>query len=198
MNTWLARAGCPGSHIRRGIMRRGILRSLGLSLSLGKTSSQQEVSSGDMRIPLAALSLVALGLSSSACQQGGGNKNSSPPIVGTWFVKIPEAPFHYHMFVFHPDGTMQQSNPDAGDPNTSDSNGMGAWVPDGEKIKGKFVEVTADRTTRQFVSRGEISFLIKVNGNALSGTASAVFYDAEGRRFRGPLEATMVGERVFP
>jgi hypothetical protein len=64
-------------------------------------------------------------------------------------VKIPEAPFQYHMFVFNSDGTMQQANPDAGDPNTSDSNGMGVWVPDGHRIKGKFVEVTADRTTRQ-------------------------------------------------
>ena len=28
------------------------------------------------------------------------------------------------MFVFHADGTMLQSNPDAGDPLTSDSNGL--------------------------------------------------------------------------
>ena len=65
------------------------------------------------------------------------------------------------MFVFNSDGTMQQSNPNAGDPNTGESNGMGVWVPDGDRIKEKLVEVTADRTTRQFVSRGEISFLIK-------------------------------------
>jgi hypothetical protein len=102
------------------------------------------------------------------------------------------------MFVFHADGTMQQSNPDAGDPNTSDSSGMGVWVPDAGRVKGKFVEVTADRTTRQFVSRGEISFLIKVNGEVLSGTASAVFFDAEGRQFKGPLAATLEGQRVIP
>lgn len=93
---------------------------------------------------------------------------------------------------------MQQANPDAGDPNSSDSNGMGVWAPDGTSIKGKFVEVMADRATRQFVSRGEISFLIKVHGNTFSGTASAVFYDAEGRRVRGPLPATLEAQRVVP
>ncbi len=102
------------------------------------------------------------------------------------------------MFVFHSDGTLQQSNPDAGDPNTSDSNGLGVWVTDAGRIKGKFVEVTADRNTRRFVSRGEISFLIQVNGDALSGTASAVFFDAEGRQLRGPLAATLQGQRVIP
>jgi hypothetical protein len=151
-----------------------------------------------MRMPLTVLGLVALCLSSPACHQVSGGKNNSPPIVGTWFVKTPEAPFHYHMFVFNSDGTMQQANPDAGDPDTSDSNGMGVWVPDGDRIRGKFVEVTADRTTRQFVSRGEISFLIRVNGNVFTGTASAVFYDAKGLRIRGPLSATLEGERVVP
>jgi hypothetical protein len=151
-----------------------------------------------MRMPLTVLGVAALCLSSPACHHVSVGEISSPPIVGTWFVKIPEAPFQYHMFVFHSDGTMQQANPDAGDPNTSDSNGMGVWVPDGDRIKGKFVEVTADRATRQFVSRGEISFLIKVNGNAFSGTASAIFYDAKGLRLRGPLPATLEGQRVVP
>jgi hypothetical protein len=151
-----------------------------------------------MRMPMTVLGLVALCLSSTACHQISGGKNNSPPIVGTWFVKTPEAPFQYHMFVFNSDGTMQQANPDAGDPNTSDSNGMGMWVPDGDRIKGKFVEVTADRTTRQFVSRGEISFLIRVNGNVFTGTASAIFYDAKGLRLRGPLSATLEGQRVVP
>ncbi|MBV9501235.1 MAG: hypothetical protein JO138_17835 [Acidobacteriaceae bacterium] len=102
------------------------------------------------------------------------------------------------MFIFNSDGTMQQANPDAGDPNTSDSNGMGVWTPDRDRVRGRFVEVTANRTTHQFVSRGEISFLIKVNGDAFSGVASAIFYDAEGRRLRGPLAATLEGQRVVP
>jgi len=113
-------------------------------------------------------------------------------------VTAPEAPFPLHMFVFHSDGTVQQSNPDAGDPNTSDSNAMGVWQLEGGEIKGKLVEITADRTTRRFASRGEISFSLKVSGNAFSGTANAIFYDAEGRRIRGPLSATLEGQRVLP
>ena len=151
-----------------------------------------------MRRSLTALSVVAFCLSSPACHQISGGNSNPPPIVGAWFVKIPEAPFQYHMFAFNSDGTLQQANPDAGNANTSDSDGMGVWAPDGDTIKGKFVEVTADRTTRQFVSRGEISFLIKVTANAFSGTASATFYDAEGRPIRGPLAATMEGHRVVP
>ena len=52
---------------------------------------------------------------------------STPPntIVGTWFVEDAGAPFHQHMYVFNADGTMQQANPDAGDPTTSDSDGKG-------------------------------------------------------------------------
>jgi hypothetical protein len=73
-----------------------------------------------------------------------------------------------------------------------------AWVKNGDAIKGKFVEVTADRTSRQFASRGEISLVVKVNGNTLTGTASAIFYDAEGRRLKGPITATMEGQRVVP
>jgi hypothetical protein len=151
-----------------------------------------------MQIPLARLGVVVLSFSTLACHQVSSSGGNSSAIVGTWFVKTPEAPFPYHMFVFHSDGTLQQANPDAGDPNTSDSNGMGVWALDGDRIKGKFVEITADRTTRQFVSRGEISFLIQANGNAFSGTASAAFYDAAGRQLRGPLAATLEGQRVMP
>lgn len=139
--------------------------------------------------------LAALCLGSAACDRVSGDRR---PIVGTWVVKTPEAPFPYHMFVVGADGTMQQGNPDAGDPNTSDSDGMGVWVEDGGRIKGKFVEITADRTTRQFVSRGEISSSLDVQGDAFRGTASANFYDAQGRKLRGQMAATLEGQRVVP
>ena len=113
-------------------------------------------------------------------------------------MRVPEAPFPLHMFVFHSDGTVQQSNPDAGDPDTSDSNLVGAWRQDGDGFKGKLVEITADRTTHHFVSRGEISFTLEVSGNTFSGTAQAVFYDTNGQRVRGPLQASLEGERVLP
>jgi hypothetical protein len=127
-----------------------------------------------------------------------GCRTTSSPIVGTWLVKAPEAPFAYHMFIFHSDGTMQQSNPDAGDRNTSDSSGLGVWTQGADGIRGKFVEVMADRTTHQFVSRGEISFVVQVSGDVLKGTASAVFFDAEGRRLREPVAATLSGQRILP
>jgi len=147
---------------------------------------------------VAVLGLLGVLLSSAGCHQAYNRKSDLDPIVGTWVVKAPEAPFPLHMFVFHSDGTVQQSNPDEGDPNTSDSNAMGIWQLEGGEIKGKLVEITADRTTRRFASRGEISFSLKVSGNAFSGTANAIFYDAEGRRIRGPLSATLEGQRVLP
>src|SRR5579859_1774343 len=144
-----------------------------------------------MRTHLMSIGCVVLCLSFSACHEASVGKDRLSSVVGTWIVNTPEAPFPYHMFVFHPDGTMQQSNPDAGDPNTSDSNGFGVWVTEDDAIKGKFVEVTADRSTRQFSSRGEISFLIKVTGDAFTGKAIAIFYDINGQRLRGPLQATL-------
>lgn len=151
-----------------------------------------------LRQALAALGISTFCLGAPACHPVARGKVEPLPIVGAWLVTIPEAPFQYHMFIFNSDGTLLQSNPDAGDPGTSDSNGVGAWLPEGDRIKGKFVEITADRTTRQFVSRGEISFRIKVAGNAFAGDASAAFYDAAGRRIRGPLAATLEGHRVVP
>ena len=152
------------------------------------------------RKSLSSLGLVACGLVACAFWLCAGchSRGRSPPIVGTWVVKAPQAPFPLHLFVFHSDGTVEQSNPDAGDPGTSDSNAMGAWLAAGERIKGKIVEVTADRATRAFASRGEISFSLRVDGNAFSGTASARFYDAEGKQVRGPLETPLTGERVLP
>jgi hypothetical protein len=149
-----------------------------------------------MRIRLTMVGIVVLCLSSPACHKSSLGKKNVTSIVGTWIVQTPEAPFPYHMFVFHADGTMQQSNPDAGDPNTSDSNGFGVWVTNADTVRGKFVEVMADRSTRHFVSRGEISFSITVMGDAFTGRASAIFYDANGQRIRGPLPATLTGERV--
>lgn len=117
-------------------------------------------------------------------------------VVGAWFVKAPDAPFAYHMFLFNADGTMHQANPDGGNANTSDSDGKGIWVKSDGKIKGKFVEVTADRTTHAFVSRGEISFEIKVDDNNFTGTASANFYDVNNNLIRGPLPTSLEGIRV--
>jgi hypothetical protein len=93
---------------------------------------------------------------------------------------------------------VEQSNPDAGDPDTSDSNLMGAWQADGDRYKGKIVEITADRISHRFSARGEISFTLKVKGNAFEGTASATFFDTSGHPIKGPVQVNMKGERVVP
>lgn len=92
------------------------------------------------------------------------------PIIGTWIVKDEAAPFPFHMYVFNADGTMQQANPDAGDPKTSDSDGKGVWVAAGKNIRGKWVEIIADRQTHKFVGFGEITFELTVTGDRFEGT----------------------------
>jgi len=142
--------------------------------------------------------IVALCVAIAGCQPSTNPHDNAPAIVGTWVVSAPKAPFPMHLFAFHSDGIVQQSNPDAGDPNTSDSSAMGVWVAEGDKIKGKIVEVTADRKTRRFVSRGDISFNLKMTGDAFGGEASAIFYDADGRKLRGPVTTPITGRRVTP
>ncbi len=142
---------------------------------------------------------VAIGLSAlTGCSTVPARDDVAQRIVGAWFVQIPEAPFPYHMLLFNADGTMLQSNPDAGDPHTSDSNGVGVWVAEDNRIVGKFVEVTADRTTRAFASRGEIAFEIDVTGDAINGAGSARFYDVNGAPKGDPVPFTLSGVRVQP
>src|SRR5579871_5510713 len=116
------------------------------------------------------LAIAATGCSSSSS----GEKQSS--IVGTWIVRDSAAPFPVHMYVFNADGTMQQANPDAGDAKTSDSDGKGAWISDGAGVRGKWVEVTADRATHKFAGRGEITFELRVDADSFTGTEMARFY----------------------
>ena len=119
-------------------------------------------------------------------------------IVGVWYVKATNAPFTHHLLTFHADGTMLQANPDAGDPITSDSVGMGAWKADGKTVQGKFVEVTADRLTHAFVSKGEIRFIVTVDGDRFTGTAEAIFYDQNEVLQRAPMTSALAGERITP
>jgi hypothetical protein len=67
---------------------------------------------------------------------------------------------------------------------------VGAW----------FVKNTGARTTRQFVSRGEISYEIKVIGNTFTGSVTARSYDANDTLIDGPSRALpLEGKRVtFP
>jgi hypothetical protein len=152
-----------------------------------------------MRQRVGVLCVLSVCFSLTACREDDGGARGHPPIVGAWQVSIPEAPFPYHVFIFNADGTVQQANPDAGDANTSDSDAMGAWVLEGDGVKGKVVELAADRATHKFVSRGEISFLLKkVEKDSFRGTATALFFDAAGKQMRAPVHATMTGQRIVP
>jgi hypothetical protein len=160
-----------------------------------------------MKARSVVLSLVPFALLSAGCSSrtestaNDGNKSFRPggdrnAIIGTWFVKDSAAPFPFHMYVFNADGTMQQANPDAGDTKTSDSDGKGVWVSDGNQIKGKFVEISADRTTHKFVGRGEISYNLRVASDTFAGNAIARFYDVDGKLIAGPFPTTLTGSRV--
>lgn len=100
------------------------------------------------------------------------------------------------MYVFNADGTMQQANPDAGDPTTSDSDGKGIWVPDGNRIRGKWMEITADRITHKFASHGELPFQIQVTGDSFTGTLSAHFYGPSGTLLKEFPASAINGKRL--
>jgi len=147
-----------------------------------------------MTVAVLLSALAALGL--PGCTQNNTDSKANP-IVGAWLVKDSAAPFPYHMYVFNADGTMQQANPDAGDPRTSDSDGKGIWIQDGDRIKGKWMEVVADRATHQFAGRMEISYGIKVNVDTFSGSETVRSYSTNGALSEGPSSPTPIeGKRV--
>jgi hypothetical protein len=123
--------------------------------------------------------------------------SKSNPVVGAWLVKDSGAPFPYHMYMFNADGTLQQANPDAGDPRTSDSDGKGVWRVDGDGIKGTWIETSADRTTHKFAGRTEINFSIKVNVDTFSGTEHFRSYNSDGTLIGASTSAApLEGKRV--
>jgi hypothetical protein len=139
---------------------------------------------------LVGLAATLLLLSSAASAQ------IAPSIVGVWLVKDSAAPFPWHIYVFNADGTMQQANPDAGNPRTSDSDGKGVWKMVDGRVRGKFVEITADRVTHKFIGIGEISFDLTVTGDHFEGSGSARFYNADRQPTEGPFATTFTGSRV--
>ena len=106
-----------------------------------------------------------------------------PSVAGVWVVSAPDAPFARHVFTFHADGTMLQANPEAGNPHTSDSVGMGLWQAFGDRVVGRFVEVTATRATREDAGTGIVAFDVTLDrdGNRFVGRAEATFTAADGR-----------------
>lgn len=106
------------------------------------------------------------------------------------------APFPYHMYVYNADGTMQQANPDAGDPHSSDSDGKGVWTSRDGHVVGRWVEITADRGTHKYSGRTEITFDIVVDGDTLSGMETVKIYDADDKLTELPAGPAFQGKRV--
>jgi hypothetical protein len=130
--------------------------------------------------------------------------NQPHPIVGVWRVHVAGAPFAYHMFVFHADGTMQQSNPPAGNIQTSDTAGLGIWAEQpgsrsssrDRTIQARFEEYRVDRADGA-ITRGVVDLTLQLAQNNLSGTARFNIYTAAtDQHLAGPLEATLSGQKV--
>jgi len=142
-------------------------------------------------------SLAGVAFAGGGCHRDHVDVRPPNAIVGTWLVHDPNAPFPEHLYVFNGDGTMQQANPDAGDPHGSDSDGKGVWVADGDRIRGKWVELLADRTTHRYTGRLEISYELRVTGDTYSGTEVLHPFDASGHPTDAPATpAALAGRRV--
>jgi hypothetical protein len=131
---------------------------------------------------------------------------SNHPLVGVWRVKAAGAPFPYHLFVFHADGTLHQSNPPAGNTNTSDTAGLGLWAEGHDGIRAKFEEYRVDFATGA-VTRGVVTFQFQLSEGPdhapqpsprLTGTAEFRIYDPEDDQhiIKGPLTSTLEGQKV--
>jgi hypothetical protein len=158
---------------------------------------------GTSRNRLALALLAGTALSVSACDRAREDvpRTDAPrahPIVGTWLVQDPNAPFPYHLYVFSADGTMHQANPDAGDPRTSDSDGKGVWQARGDRVEAKWVELTADRTTHQYAGRLELTMQITVRGDSLTAFETVKVFDAAGAEAPAPATPKpLLGARVM-
>ncbi len=145
--------------------------------------------------------LAGTALSASGCDRARADAPvdapRAHPVVGTWLVQDPNAPFPYHLYVFNADGTMHQANPDAGDPRTSDSDGKGVWQSRGERIEVKWIELTADRTTHQYAGRLELTMQITVKGDSLTAFETVKVFDATGAAAPAPdTPKPLSGERI--
>jgi hypothetical protein len=147
-------------------------------------------------LPISLVVMMLLGAGGLWWLESTRAASAKKQIVGAWIVRFPDAPFKYHMMTFHADGTLEQANPDAGNAHTSDSDGMGVWEIRGGKVFGKFVEITADRETRAFTARGEISFNFEVTADRFAGQAVGKFFDLDEKLTFGPINTAMDGTRV--
>src|SRR6266446_2951952 len=143
------------------------------------------ISNKKKKCGLLALPAIVLAVSILAFNHAPSAKaDESGSIVGAWQVDAVGAPFRPHVAAFHSDQTMEIDNPESGDSHTSDRMGFGPWAAtqdgNGNVIGGKFVEINADRTTNQFVSKLVVTYHVRVAGNSFTGPAEATYYNPDG------------------
>jgi hypothetical protein len=105
------------------------------------------------------------------------------------------APFEPHGIIFHADGTMILTNPDAAEAQNSSSAGYGVWIKTKNGVKGRFFEVNADKTTNKFTTILVVDFSLTVDGNRFTGPATATYYDGSRAVVAGPFPAELKGQR---
>lgn len=149
------------------------------------------------------LSIIAMIIASMAllfCCKNCFVKNEEK-IVGVWLIDAVGAPFQPHIATFHSDKTMEIHNPEAGDPHTSDSLGMGLWkslrTEKNQIIEGKFIELNADRNTNKYVNKLVVSYKIIINGNTFRGPAQATYYNPDESIHSGPFSVTLNGKKLL-
>lgn len=183
--------------MRRALrVTRRWLREFGASMPVPRTAREMRYAVGLAVVCGAVLGIVLPAV--SMIQRSEAASRPSVSVVGAWFASAPDAPFPRHMFVFHADGTMEQSNPDAGDTASSDSAGFGQWSSRSGTVSGAFGEVKAVRGSGVYAGSGVVSFTVVVRGDRFIGGASAEFFDAAGRHVAGPLVTSLSGRRVTP
>jgi hypothetical protein len=144
-----------------------------------------------------ALAVCVVGLASLSFSRRVVNAQTdefNAPVVGVWEVFVEGAPFGPHLFTFHSDHTFLSSNPDAGDPNTSDSDGEGVWQG-WNTVQGTFKEYDADRTTHEFTGTLTVTYTIKLKGNKFTGTYTATETNPAGD-VEGSGTGTFTGYRL--
>lgn len=140
--------------------------------------------------------VVGVGVFATAVFSAGASANTRGDIVGAWYVDAVGAPFAPHAMLFHDDGTVEITNPDAAEATNSSSDGMGAWIERHHQIVGQFLEVNADKATNKFTTNLIVTFTLTVDGDSFSGPANATYYDGNGQAVAGPFPATLKGQRI--
>ena len=112
-----------------------------------------------------------------------------------WQVWADGAPFDHHVMTFNTEGTMLQSNPDAGNEHYSTSIGMGVWRAEGDLVVGRFLETRAHRVTRIALGCSIIRFTLRITLDEFTGHAVATNHDRHGATLGGSAAVTLRGTR---